>query len=147
VNIRLNSTVRFTLPSCTPSTTLGQVKDMISEIEASGRIEPARQRIIYRGRVLRDDSQTLSDIGFEDNSTLHLVKGAATPASSTPAPASTTSDIPNLSPLGSNSSFNNNGSNPMGMGNNPFGMGMGMGMPNPSPEQMRQMMNNPLFTR
>lgn len=146
MNIRLNSTVRFTLPSCTPSTTLGQVKDMISEIEASGRIEPARQRIIYRGRVLRDDSQTLSDIGFEDNSTLHLVKGAATPASSTPAPASTTSDIPNLSPLGSNSSFNNNGSNPMGMGNNPFGMGMGMGMPNPSPEQMRQMMNNPLFT-
>uniref|UniRef100_A0A7S2NZK6 Ubiquilin n=1 Tax=Leptocylindrus danicus TaxID=163516 RepID=A0A7S2NZK6_9STRA len=134
VNIRLNSTVRFTLPSCTLQTTLGQVKEMISELEASGRVEPSRQRIIFKGRVLREDAQTLAEVGFEDNQTLHLVKGAAAASAS----SSSNNDAP------STTTANPASTNTTNMGGMPGMMGMGGGGM-PSMEQMNATMQNPLF--
>jgi len=143
VNIRLNSTVKFTLPStrCTPQTTLGEIKRMIHEIHAD--IPPERQRVIYRGRVLRDEGETLEQLGFENNQTLHLVKGSVQASSSAPASAPAV-NMGNVN-AGSSSSVPAPAPATMNFGNMPMPDMSSMGMPNMSPEQMRATMNNPLF--
>merc|ERR1719297_431642 len=83
LTIRLGTTTRFTVPSNEASTislssTILQVKQCIAQEEAADRCPVERQRLIFKGRILSDDTRTLSDYGVtEDNKTLHLVKGSA----------------------------------------------------------------------
>ena len=88
IHIRLTSAAKFTLCGMFPSSTILQVKQRIANEEASGNVPVERQRLIYKGRILSDDSRSLSDYGIvEDNQTLHLVKGAAAAAAQPPTPA------------------------------------------------------------
>ena len=83
----------------------------------------AQQRLIYKGRILRDES-TLEHYGVEDKHTIHMVRGAAQPATPAPAPAA----MGQASPFG-------------GLGG--FG-GMGGGMAGGNFAQMQQqLMQNP----
>lgn len=59
-----------TLP---PSTTIAELKTKLSELS---EIPTERQRLIYSGRVMKDD-ETLSFYKVQSGHTIHLVKGAA----------------------------------------------------------------------
>mmetsp|Transcript_8214 Transcript_8214/g.10092 ORF Transcript_8214/g.10092 Transcript_8214/m.10092 type:complete len:546 (-) Transcript_8214:308-1945(-) len=93
--IRLGTTIRFTIPSTssnnitiTVNSTIQDVKSLIALEEACDRCPVERQRLIYKGRILSDDSRTLSDYGVAgDNQTLHLVKGNAPRGSTAPSPS------------------------------------------------------------
>ena len=39
-------------------------------------IPPARQRLVYRGKILSDGTKTLGDYGVEDGGLIYLVKGS-----------------------------------------------------------------------
>jgi len=118
--IRMNTSVRFTIGSTVPlitsSNTVLQLKQIIAGHESSGRCPVERQRLIYKGRILNDDTKTLGDYGISGNDqTVHLVKGSApTPTSGNPPtnrsffPSSTTGGATS-SPAGagnSNANFN-----------------------------------------
>lgn len=86
--IKESSGNRFTLTIEGTSLSVAQVK---VAIEASQSVEPARQRLIYKGRIL-DDERTLSDYNITAGSTLFLVKSRAPSAvKSKPAAPATTS--------------------------------------------------------
>ncbi|KAG8901413.1 hypothetical protein FRB99_005324 [Tulasnella sp. 403] len=61
------------------------VKDLKAAIADKSNVEAERQRLIYSGRVLKDDDQ-LSTYKIQSNHTVHMVKGVARtqPESSTP---------------------------------------------------------------
>ena len=154
LTIRLSSSARFTLPadgtsSITPSTTILQVKQLISQHADSGHVEVDRQRLIYKGRILSENTKTLGEYGINgegSETVLYLVKGsgggAPAPVSTTAASTSTPAPAP---PAAANSL-----PNPFEM----FGMNnQAGGMPNlqqmqqqlqSNPEFMSQMMNNPM---
>lgn len=67
-----------------PSTTIGELKTKLSAPEYAD-VPPARQRLIYSGRVLKDHD-TLATHKVKDGHTIHLVKSAA----SNPAPSQST---------------------------------------------------------
>ena len=81
LTIRLSSSSRFDIGSCgsiTPSSTIQHVKDLISQREESGMCASDRQRLIYKGRILSDDTRTLADYGIgtgNDNSGIVLLFG------------------------------------------------------------------------
>mmetsp|Transcript_3801 Transcript_3801/g.8533 ORF Transcript_3801/g.8533 Transcript_3801/m.8533 type:complete len:118 (+) Transcript_3801:288-641(+) len=70
----------------TPSSTIRQVKEIIASREESGHCPVARQRLIYKGRILSEEARTLADYGVgsgaagEQGIVLYLVKGSAPPA-------------------------------------------------------------------
>jgi len=164
LTIRLTSSVRFDIGSCgsiTPQSTIQHIKELISQRDESDRCSVDRQRLIHKGRILSDNTRTLSDYGIGANPgetpVLYLVKsnagsggsapaggsGAATTSSSAPAPA------PAAPPANPFANFgNSNASNPMaGM------FGAGGGMPDlasmqrqlqENPQMMQDMMNNPM---
>ncbi|CAD6201809.1 unnamed protein product [Miscanthus lutarioriparius] len=63
-------------------TTVGAFKAIVAE---SCDVPAPQQRLIYKGRILKDD-QTLGSYGVETDHTIHMVRGAAPPPAST-APA------------------------------------------------------------
>eukprot|EP00519_Triparma_laevis_P009883 CAMPEP_0182508912 /NCGR_PEP_ID=MMETSP1321-20130603/25854_1 /TAXON_ID=91990 /ORGANISM="Bolidomonas sp., Strain RCC1657" /LENGTH=77 /DNA_ID=CAMNT_0024715063 /DNA_START=96 /DNA_END=326 /DNA_ORIENTATION=+ len=73
VNLRVNANERF-------SVTIDSIDILVSGLktvlETEKQIAVAEQRLIYKGRVLKDD-QTLSSYGFGDGDTIHLVRGTA----------------------------------------------------------------------
>jgi len=86
----MNSAARFTVGTNAPiiptNTTVFQLKQHITAEESSGRCPVERQRLIYKGRILNDDTRTLADYGIvENDQTVHLVKGSA-PVSNNPPP-------------------------------------------------------------
>jgi uncharacterized ubiquitin-like protein YukD len=86
LTIRLTSSSRFDVGSSgniTPSSTIRQVKEIISQREESGNCPVERQRLIHKGRILSDNDRTLADydIGTSDGDepsgiVLYLVKGS-----------------------------------------------------------------------
>jgi len=111
LTIRLGTTTRFTIPSndattISLSSTILEVKQCIALEEAADRCPVERQRLIFKGRILSDDSRTLSDYGVTaENKTLHLVKGSApkntgssSGGSATTAPASNPVSTPTPAP-------------------------------------------------
>jgi len=89
----MNSAARFTVGSTAPivptQTTVLQLKQVISTEESSGRCPVERQRLIFKGRILNDDTRTLADYGIvENDQTVHLVKGSA-PVSNNAPPTNT----------------------------------------------------------
>lgn len=130
-----------------PSITVEEFKKIVSTMV---NICPSLMRLIYKGRVLKDEC-TLSFYGInEDGQMIHLVKGGGACSSTVPAASPVAAPAPN-------SAF----PNPMGMGANPFGGMSGMsgmggmgGMAGSNgmqeelmrnPQMMQQMMNSPFM--
>jgi len=151
LTIRLSSSSRFDIGSCgsiTPSSTIQHVKDLISQREESGMCASDRQRLIYKGRILSDDTRTLADYGIgtgNDNSgiVLYLVKGGSaapnTNNTSGNAGANTTSSTNNSVPTPTTQPTNPNAS----MSSNPFlNFGANNNANNPMASMMNSMMQN-----
>ena len=121
-----------------PTMTVLEFKEKVAEKVS---IEPAAQRLIYKGRVLKDEC-TLKFYDVQDGQTIHLVKGGSNGATTTGSAAPT----PVAAPSSGNPMGAFGGANPFqGFGNSgaPGGMpGMPAGM---NPEMMSQMMNNPMI--
>lgn len=133
------------------------VFDLKQKIAEQLSVPATQQRLIYKGRVLKDES-TLENYDIQNEHTVHMVKGAA-PAGSTPTPAPTNTASSFASPqanaFGAPPAFGapQQQNNPMGMfgGLPPMGPG---GMPDMSrmqeqlmrnPEMMRQVMSSPMM--
>mmetsp|Transcript_8669 Transcript_8669/g.14145 ORF Transcript_8669/g.14145 Transcript_8669/m.14145 type:complete len:207 (-) Transcript_8669:618-1238(-) len=102
LTIRLTSSSRFDIGSCgsiTPSSTIRNVKDLISQREESGHCAAERQRLIYKGRILSEEGRTLADYGIGndggassgggDGIVLYLVKSGGGVSSNAGAAAAT----------------------------------------------------------
>jgi len=71
IMVRIRSTDgRDYAMAVTEDMSVGELK---ARVRASTDIEEARQRLIYRGRVLQDDANSLSSYHIEHNHTIHLV--------------------------------------------------------------------------
>ncbi|EEA25260.1 hypothetical protein TMatcc_006517 [Talaromyces marneffei ATCC 18224] len=143
----------FTLPD---STTVSDLKEKLSSSEYADT--PAeRQRLIYSGRVLKDN-ETLASYKIKDGHTIHLVKSAASNQRQNPPPqpagtaaGTTPSAIPGVptniaAGTGNNPLAGLTGARYAGFAQLPgagmFGPDGGMGPP-PDPDQMLSMLENP----
>jgi ubiquilin len=176
LTIRLSSSSRFDIGSCgsiTPSSTIQHVKTLISQRDESDHCAVERQRLIYKGRILSDNTRTLADYGIGGDSSgdgiiIYLVKGSApntnaaagggaavTATNNTntaaAAPAANAANNPFLN-FGAQAGNNNN--NLANLMNSMGGMGGG-GMPDMAtfqqemmnnPQMMSEMMNNPMVS-
>ncbi|KQK23813.1 ubiquitin domain-containing protein DSK2a [Brachypodium distachyon] len=64
-------------------TTVGAFKAIVAQ---SCDVPAPQQRLIYKGRILKDE-QTLASYGVETDHTIHMVRGAAPPATAAPPAA------------------------------------------------------------
>jgi len=150
LHVRLSTENRFTIPAATSSkvitkgSTVQFVKECIEEHEQSDHCAVARQRLIFRGRILSDNTKTLEEYGVvENNAVLHLVKGSAPAAAprSVAAPTSTSTAIPSTRSTGTSTP-------PTTGAGDPFDFSSMMAGANMNPMQnpmMQQMMSNPEF--
>lgn len=142
------------------SATVLQLKGKVAEALS---VPAAQQRLIYKGRVLKDEL-TLESYEVQDGHTVHMVKGAAAAAATNSSAGRSTASAapippPNTSPSPqtNNNAFPNPFVNPFGGaaggmgGMNPM---MGMGFPDMNriqeqlmrnPEMMQQIMNSPMM--
>lgn len=130
--------------------TVGELKTKLAT-EQYENIPVERQRLIYSGRVMKNED-TLASYKVKPGNTIHLVKSAA--SNPTPAPsASSSSPVPQAVPsnMAAGTSANNllaglTGARFAGHANLPsanmFGADGGMGAP-PSEDQMADMLSNP----
>lgn len=81
-NVKAANDAKYVL-SLAASTTVADLKAKLSTSEYAD-IPAERQRLIYSGRVLKDQD-TLSSAKIKDGHTVHLVKGAASNARQNPA--------------------------------------------------------------
>ncbi|KAG5188706.1 hypothetical protein JKP88DRAFT_234129 [Tribonema minus] len=88
VHIRCSNAQKFTVPLDT-SVTVGAFKATIAE---QAQVPAESQRLIYKGRVLKDD-QTLASYDVQPDTTIHLVRGAR-PAGEAAAAAPTAAAAP-----------------------------------------------------
>ncbi|BBM99682.1 ubiquilin [Marchantia polymorpha subsp. ruderalis] len=163
VHVRCSNGNKFSL-EVDLSITVRALKVMLAE---RSEIPADQQRLIYKGRVLKDDN-SLDSYGLQHDHTVHLVRGApasaTTPASSATTPTSTPAPgggggLPQTPPGLSQTAP---GSNPTGLGAFSFpnfgagagggGGGFGMGLQEiqqvqqqlmQNPNLMREMMNMP----
>ncbi|XP_059647387.1 ubiquitin domain-containing protein DSK2b-like [Cornus florida] len=161
VNIRCSNGSKFSVRTSLGST-VGAFKSILAQ---NCDVPSDQQRLIYKGRILKDD-QTLDSYGLQADHTVHMVRGSA-PAASTPTAGGTNSGIPNTTPgvvqgVGSNqvgsvggaglgaSLFPGLGFNPLG-GTGESGL-LGAGLPEfeqvqqqltRNPNMMREIMNMP----
>lgn len=136
-----------------------QVKERIASVSA---IPAANQRLIYSGKILKDD-QTVESYNIIDGASLHLVKsgGAHTTATAsntanTPTTSTTntnSSEVPHNINAGQTSGFNPlndlTGARYAGFLNLPssdmFGPDGGINNTGPNQDELLQMMENPIF--
>ncbi|OMO79985.1 hypothetical protein CCACVL1_13256 [Corchorus capsularis] len=162
INIRCSNGTKFTVRSSLEST-VGSFKALLAQ---NCDIPADQQRLIYKGRILKDD-QTLQSYGLQADHTVHMVRGFA-PSSSTPPAATTNVGTPNTTPgvtrgVGSNDAAGLGASlfpglNPLGGGAGGGGGGgggfglFGAGLPEfeqvqqqltQNPNMMREIMNTP----
>ncbi|KAL8246843.1 hypothetical protein R6Q59_008059 [Mikania micrantha] len=79
INVRCSNGTKFSVQASLGSS----VESFKSVLEQNCDIPAGQQRLIYKGRILKDD-QTLKSYGMEAEHTVHLVRGFV-PATSTPA--------------------------------------------------------------
>ncbi|WVZ57505.1 hypothetical protein U9M48_007884 [Paspalum notatum var. saurae] len=92
LNIRCANGSKFTVRA-----DLGATVGAFKEVVAGSCDVPApQQRLIYKGRILKDE-QTLESYGVETDHTIHLVRGVAPPAASG-APATAASPLASSTP-------------------------------------------------
>ncbi|KAK2739200.1 hypothetical protein FQN57_006643 [Myotisia sp. PD_48] len=157
-NVKLSSEPKYTL-TLAPSTTIGQVKQKLSE-EEYANVPADRQRLIYSGRVLKDDD-TLQSHNVKEGHTIHLVRSVASsqPRVSPSAPQSSSTPTPTSNPAAgvpANLAAGTGNSILSGLtgaryagftqlpGAGVFGPDGGMGPP-PDTDQMLSMLENPQF--
>ncbi len=121
----------------------GTVPDLKAAIETASEIPPAQQRLIFKGKVLKDE-ETLAHYALEDEATVHLVRALSTPSSTTaPAPAATTTHPPTPSPAPTATAIP---TNPFAALPGMFGgMNLGGGGQQPQQQPAFQAGANPLF--
>nr|CAB3502123.1 unnamed protein product [Digitaria exilis] len=133
------------------SATVGAFKAIVAE---SCDVPAPQQRLIYKGRILKDE-QTLASYGVETDHTIHMVRGAAPPPAQTSPAANqeTPTNVPASSPAGGLGGLLE------GLGStgaaNSGGLGLfGSGLPEldqmqqqlaENPNLMREIMNMPLM--
>jgi hypothetical protein len=76
-----------------PSDTVFDIKCKITSLHSES-IEPARQKLIWRGRVLADDNANALSVGLEHGTTVHLVKRMSPGSAAPHAPMGVAADIP-----------------------------------------------------
>ncbi|XP_023762618.2 ubiquitin domain-containing protein DSK2b isoform X1 [Lactuca sativa] len=150
VNVRCSNGTKFSVQVSLESS----VESFKSVLQQSCEIPAEQQRLIYKGRILKDD-QTLKSYGLEAEHTVHLVRGFVS-ATSTPAGAPPTTTRANTTPpvAGEAGSVEGRG---IGLGASPFpGLGLGglggnggmFGGGLPELEQMQQQLTqNPNMMR
>lgn len=146
LNIRMSNGNKFSVRASLGSTVVA-FKDLLAQ---NCDVPANQQRLIYKGRILKDD-QTLDSYGLQADHTIHMVRGSA-PAATTDTPAI---GNPNPPPLASQGGGFNDG---LGSGAPLFpGLGLGGlggtgGLPEfeqvqqqltQNPNMMRDMMNMP----
>ncbi|XP_024031370.1 ubiquitin domain-containing protein DSK2b isoform X2 [Morus notabilis] len=166
VNVRCSNGSKFTV-----RTSLESTVEAFKALLAQNCDVPAdQQRLIYKGRILKDD-QTLLSYGLAADHTVHMVRGFA-PAASTPTSGSTAPTAPNtnsntspgvtrgvgstegagLDNLLGSSLFPGLGLNPLSAGNGGAAGLFGAGLPEfeqvqqqltQNPNMMREIMNMP----
>ncbi|KAF6749467.1 hypothetical protein DFP72DRAFT_1048978 [Ephemerocybe angulata] len=153
INVKGPSELKLQI-SISPSKSVLELKEAIA---AKSDVEASRQRLIYSGRVLKDDD-LLSVYKIQSAHTIHMVKGAARSAGGAPASTSSSSNptsapAPQALPtniaagqLPSDPLTQLNSSNLFGhpgvAGFNPFAE---MGLNANDPNMMQTMMNSPGF--
>ncbi|KAF2937122.1 hypothetical protein DAI22_03g026800 [Oryza sativa Japonica Group] len=134
---------------------VGAFKAIVAE---SCDVPAPQQRLIYKGRILKDE-QTLASYGVETDHTIHMVRGAAPPPASTAPPAANNVTPAINATTASNSPAVGFGGLLHGLGGsgsaNSGGLGsFGSGLPELSqmqqqlsenPTLMREIMNMPLM--
>mmetsp|Transcript_9556 Transcript_9556/g.10935 ORF Transcript_9556/g.10935 Transcript_9556/m.10935 type:complete len:105 (+) Transcript_9556:475-789(+) len=79
--IRLSSGQRITINTFPKgaNTTIAETKSIIENNSNTTEfeLESSRQRLVYKGRILDDDSRSLNDYGVVHQSTLFLVMSSA----------------------------------------------------------------------
>ncbi|VFQ88210.1 unnamed protein product [Cuscuta campestris] len=89
INIRCSNGSKFSVQVCLTSS----VASFKSDISQRCEIPAEQQRLIYKGRILKDD-QTLDSYGLMADHTVHLVRGFAPPPSTNNG-AATNPGVPN----------------------------------------------------
>lgn len=150
VHVRCTNGTKFSVDADLTST-IAAFKPLL--VQGSG-VAADQQRLIYKGRVLKDDS-TLESYGVQHDHTVHLVRAAPTSSAAAVAAASGAStnstvappdgNVPAANPalgLGGLNGFG--GSDLFGLG----GMGGGLGLGFPEFQQVQQqLMQNPNLMR
>ena len=95
------------------------VRELKERLAGPSRVAPELQRLIYKGRVLSDQS-SLEHYGMADGDSLHLVQGAAASAAAAPAGAAPGAGAPSSA--------------------DPFGFGGGAGG-----DRLQSVMNSPMM--
>nr|GLL19088.1 ubiquitin domain-containing protein DSK2b-like isoform X1 [Ipomoea trifida] len=162
INIRCSNGSKFSVQA-TLDSSVGSFKSLLAQ---HCDIPSEQQRLIYKGRILKDE-QTLDSYGLKADHTVHLVRGFA-PATSTNNAGATTPGAPNTNQNASRDAAPNvggafGGSGPgaslfPGLNLNGLGSGgggglFGAGLPdfeqvqqqlNQNPNMMRDILNMPL---
>ncbi|KAG7584103.1 Ubiquitin-like domain superfamily [Arabidopsis suecica] len=154
VNVRCSNGSKFSV-----TTSLDSTVESFKELIAQNSDVPAnQQRLIYKGRILKDD-QTLLSYGLQADHTVHMVRGFVPSSPSAPA-ANAGNQTTAPQAVGSNDSSNLGGGESLfpGLGFNPLGGGnamaglFGSGLPDleqtqqqlaQNPNMIRDMMNTP----
>ncbi|KAF3964524.1 hypothetical protein CMV_011196 [Castanea mollissima] len=163
INIRCSNGTKFTVRTSLDSS----ISAFKAALAQSCDVPADQQRLIYKGRILKDD-QTLESYGLQAEHTVHMVRGfasaASTPAATATATATGNSESTNNTPgvtrgVGSNEAggLGNAGLGASLFGLNALGSGgapglFGPGMPEfeqvqqqltQNPNMMREIMNMP----
>ncbi|XP_008812218.1 ubiquitin domain-containing protein DSK2a-like isoform X2 [Phoenix dactylifera] len=159
VHIRSSNGSKFSVQTDLEST-VGSFKVVLAE---KCDVPPEQQRLIYKGRILKDE-QTLASYGVESDHTIHLVRGFASSTASTDRASRTPNSI---SEVARGVDSNEGGGSGAAFGGSPFpgldanmlgGSGgsnlFGFGLPEfgqvqqqltQNPTMMREIMNLPVF--
>ncbi|RDB24521.1 Ubiquitin domain-containing protein DSK2 [Hypsizygus marmoreus] len=138
INIKGPSELKLQITITTDKTVL-ELKQAISQ---KSDVEADRQRLIYSGRVLKDED-ALSVYKIQSSHTIHMVKGAARPAaSSSQAPQPLPTMQAGQNPLDPLTQLNSHRGYGAMAGLNPFA---DMGLNPNDPNMMQTMMNSPQF--
>ncbi|EPS67253.1 hypothetical protein M569_07523, partial [Genlisea aurea] len=89
VNVRSTNGSKFSVSTSLQST-VGEFKGLLAR---NCDIPAEQQRLIYKGRILKDD-QTLLSYGLQADHTIHLVRGFAPASSPSPPSAGNTNSLP-----------------------------------------------------
>ncbi|KAG6332743.1 hypothetical protein ID866_6350 [Astraeus odoratus] len=143
INIKGPSELKLQISISTDKTVL-ELKQAIAD---KSDVEANRQRLIYSGRVLKDDDK-LSAYRIQSSHTIHMVKGASRPAGSSHPTSSLSQTLPAMQ-------AGQNPHDPLTQLNGPLGFGLmagfnpfaDMGVNPNDPNMFQSMMESPEFAR